>query len=162
MRAPGGRVLLRRSWRAMQVVVPGVLVQDQPQVPFAGDQHPVQAFAAGAGDPPLGDRVRARRTDRRCDDPPPDSREHGIECWGELGVPVTDEELEGVSVVLEVHQEVAGLLGYPLTGGMDGDPGQVHPPAAVLDEEDRKSTRLNSSHSQISYAVFCLKKKKTQ
>src|SRR2546430_13076089 len=28
------------------------------------------------------------------------------------------------------------------------------------DELDRKSTRLNSSHSQISYAVFCLKKKK--
>src|SRR2546427_4834417 len=27
------------------------------------------------------------------------------------------------------------------------------------DEPDRKSTRLNSSHSQISYAVFCLKKK---
>src|SRR5256886_11755149 len=27
-------------------------------------------------------------------------------------------------------------------------------------EGDRKSTRLNSSHSQISYAVFCLKKKK--
>src|SRR2546427_2490647 len=29
-----------------------------------------------------------------------------------------------------------------------------------LEEPDRKSTRLNSSHSQISYAVFCLKKKK--
>src|SRR2546427_2070315 len=29
------------------------------------------------------------------------------------------------------------------------------------DRLDRKSTRLNSSHSQISYAVFCLKKKKT-
>src|SRR2546427_1915438 len=29
-----------------------------------------------------------------------------------------------------------------------------------LDGIDRKSTRLNSSHSQISYAVFCLKKKK--
>src|SRR2546430_11247481 len=28
--------------------------------------------------------------------------------------------------------------------------------------KDRKSTRLNSSHSQISYAVFCLKKKKQQ
>src|SRR2546430_9653275 len=27
-------------------------------------------------------------------------------------------------------------------------------------QKDRKSTRLNSSHSQISYAVFCLKKKK--
>src|SRR5260221_10180584 len=29
-------------------------------------------------------------------------------------------------------------------------------------ETDRKSTRLNSSHTVISYAVFCLKKKKTQ
>src|SRR2546430_4303615 len=29
-----------------------------------------------------------------------------------------------------------------------------------VDHRDRKSTRLNSSHSQISYAVFCLKKKK--
>src|SRR2546430_4165216 len=28
-----------------------------------------------------------------------------------------------------------------------------------IDAKDRKSTRLNSSHSQISYAVFCLKKK---
>src|SRR2546430_7220185 len=32
--------------------------------------------------------------------------------------------------------------------------------AATLFAADRKSTRLNSSHSQISYAVFCLKKKK--
>src|SRR2546430_7523855 len=31
---------------------------------------------------------------------------------------------------------------------------------AARGEGDRKSTRLNSSHSQISYAVFCLKKKK--
>src|SRR2546430_13595365 len=31
--------------------------------------------------------------------------------------------------------------------------------ARVLTDLDRKSTRLNSSHSQISYAVFCLKKK---
>src|SRR2546430_8733201 len=30
----------------------------------------------------------------------------------------------------------------------------------ALGDRDRKSTRLNSSHSQISYAVFCLKKKK--
>src|SRR2546430_9474779 len=30
----------------------------------------------------------------------------------------------------------------------------------LLRQRDRKSTRLNSSHSQISYAVFCLKKKK--
>src|SRR2546430_13739513 len=40
----------------------------------------------------------------------------------------------------------------------------VHPEDAERAEKfyplDRKSTRLNSSHSQISYAVFCLKKKK--
>src|SRR2546430_7619687 len=33
-------------------------------------------------------------------------------------------------------------------------------PPAPRSRTDRKSTRLNSSHSQISYAVFCLKKKK--
>src|SRR2546428_9972457 len=33
-------------------------------------------------------------------------------------------------------------------------------PRAAAPRRDRKSTRLNSSHDQISYAVFCLKKKK--
>src|SRR3712207_7028574 len=33
---------------------------------------------------------------------------------------------------------------------------------ACVGESDRKSTRLNSSHANISYAVFCLKKKKKQ
>src|SRR5256885_11492835 len=42
----------------------------------------------------------------------------------------------------------------------------LHPNLAVVDQHhvadvDRKSTRLNSSHLVISYAVFCLKKKKT-
>src|SRR3712207_7580675 len=35
-------------------------------------------------------------------------------------------------------------------------------PADAAAEVDRKSTRLNSSHANISYAVFCLKKKKKQ
>src|SRR5688572_32662357 len=37
-----------------------------------------------------------------------------------------------------------------------------HHPPPEEQFEDRKSTRLNSSHSQISYAVFCLKKKKNK
>src|SRR2546430_7591507 len=43
-----------------------------------------------------------------------------------------------------------------------GVPRQVdhHQVRRRRDGTDRKSTRLNSSHSQISYAVFCLKKKK--
>src|SRR5689334_24013251 len=40
-----------------------------------------------------------------------------------------------------------------------GDPGRRARWSSVRDG-DRKSTRLNSSHSSISYAVFCLKKKK--
>src|SRR2546426_7221705 len=40
-------------------------------------------------------------------------------------------------------------------------PDELHAPAFFFDLEiDRKSTRLNSSHLVISYAVFCLKKKK--
>src|SRR5438270_6993820 len=45
---------------------------------------------------------------------------------------------------------------YPEVVRMQGS--LSHPVAEV--RPDRKSTRLNSSHSQISYAVFCLKKKK--
>src|SRR3712207_7470480 len=64
---------------------------------------------------------------------------------------------------------VAGLL--PERGSL-GVPGQglrveVASPGKVaqVDEvpgQDRKSTRLNSSHANISYAVFCLKKKKIE
>src|SRR2546427_5250610 len=50
----------------------------------------------------------------------------------------------------------AGGHAHPAAGVL------VHAADAVPVELDRKSTRLNSSHSQISYAVFCLKKKKQQ
>src|SRR3712207_7163174 len=46
------------------------------------------------------------------------------------------------------------LLPPRLGHGSFGDARRVRP------ERDRKSTRLNSSHANISYAVFCLKKKK--
>src|SRR3712207_8561042 len=52
---------------------------------------------------------------------------------------------------LEVEHVGQQLLGEHLGGG----PGRDE--RAVL--QDRKSTRLNSSHANISYAVFCLKKK---
>src|SRR2546429_7005696 len=41
-----------------------------------------------------------------------------------------------------------------------GLPAQLDLDLRCLREQDRKSTRLNSSHGYISYAVFCLKKKK--
>ena len=52
----------------MQVVEVGVLTEDQPQVLLTGDQYPVQALAAGTGNPPLAIAF-ARRLSGRLDDP---------------------------------------------------------------------------------------------
>src|SRR2546430_6692933 len=61
----------------------------------------------------------------------------------------------------------ASMMDFPglahVAHGMEDILGDVLEDLATLDHPtigDRKSTRLNSSHSQISYAVFCLKKKK--
>src|SRR3712207_7596409 len=61
--------------------------------------------------------------------------------------------------------EVQGYFTAKLKEGLAGaaDPVAVRiqgPDREGLRREDRKSTRLNSSHANISYAVFCLKKKK--
>src|SRR2546430_6125590 len=50
---------------------------------------------------------------------------------------------------------VAAALGWPLGNH------EIVKAHRCMSSPDRKSTRLNSSHSQISYAVFCLKKKNT-
>src|SRR3712207_8131631 len=50
-------------------------------------------------------------------------------------------------------------VGVGLEPGVGGG-GARRDRGAVEDAGDRKSTRLNSSHANISYAVFCLKKKK--
>src|SRR3712207_7701362 len=61
------------------------------------------------------------------------------------------------------HREHAPLSRHGRRGGVHfgdvrgGRRLPAHPPPHLL---DRKSTRLNSSHANISYAVFCLKKKK--
>src|SRR3712207_8089520 len=53
-----------------------------------------------------------------------------------------------------------GLMGAGGAGPSAGPGGAVHGPGPR--PRDRKSTRLNSSHANISYAVFCLKKKKKE
>src|SRR3712207_7583227 len=64
----------------------------------------------------------------------------------------------------ERRQGVAGRAagdGRMRTGRRD-PPDQLPLPAQPAQLVDRKSTRLNSSHANISYAVFCLKKKKSE
>src|SRR3712207_8998244 len=59
----------------------------------------------------------------------------------------------------------AGPVGLLLDGdevsGLAVDDHVGDPAGGGADDGDRKSTRLNSSHANISYAVFCLKKKNT-
>src|SRR3712207_7057251 len=61
---------------------------------------------------------------------------------------------------LVVHAE-ARLLGVVVDAVHAGQEGEALPAQVLEDlaDLDRKSTRLNSSHANISYAVFCLKKK---
>src|SRR2546430_8475961 len=73
------------------------------------------------------------------EDADPHADEHGEQ----KGAERADQEILGELTVFELLEAGERL------GGDD-------PP------QDRKSTRLNSSHSQISYAVFCLKKKKKE
>src|SRR5688572_31348488 len=71
-----------------------------------------------------------------------------------LALPVDVEDFD-LHLVADLHH-FAGMLNAP--PAHVGDMQQAVD-TAEIDERDRKSTRLNSSHSQISYAVFCLKKK---
>src|SRR5206468_10112365 len=76
-----------------------------------------------------------------------------------------DRPLVVKGLVLFAGAVVAWLAGGPLplvaiaAGALMVAVAQRDPAYAIDRVEDRKSTRLNSSHDQISYAVFCLKKK---
>src|SRR6266567_7166358 len=60
---------------------------------------------------------------------------------------------------LSLHDRSSDLRAIPDSSAAARTRGSLDFAAASI-APDRKSTRLNSSHSQISYAVFCLKKKK--
>src|SRR2546430_12621225 len=69
---------------------------------------------------------------------------------GEVGLRIATHELRGeLPPVREAHGDVLSVL----------DDVVVRQDVSFGIHEDRKSTRLNSSHSQISYAVFCLNTK---
>src|SRR5256885_8121932 len=66
----------------------------------------------------------------------------------------------GALGVLETILKSAGFETHRVTFGEPGTADIDNLYARIGDSADRKSTRLNSSHLVISYAVFCLKKKK--
>src|SRR3712207_7967385 len=66
------------------------------------------------------------------------------------------EQFNVAQVALDTHRPLLPLQVLDLADPVGS--GQLGVPPIQL--QDRKSTRLNSSHANISYAVFCLKKKK--
>src|SRR2546421_3512147 len=104
---------------------------------------------------------------RGCDEPRSrQPRDHAPRGRAHAHDPDTPAPEPRVPEPCSIPEDIA-RLGAERTEGKDA-PSAVHdhrtPPRVPLERarvlEDRKSTRLNSSHDQISYAVFCLKKKK--
>src|SRR3712207_8550928 len=78
---------------------------------------------------------------------------------------LADEGLEFLKAEKVDHEIKVGLTEDELARAVGNYDGLIvrsgaKVTARVLESPDRKSTRLNSSHANISYAVFCLKKKK--
>ena len=63
-------------------------------------------------------------------------REDRVKGGGEPGVVVADQEPATSTGVLEIHDQVAGLLGKPGPGGVGGDAQDVHATGGVLDDEE--------------------------
>ena len=74
----------------------------------------------------------------------------------ELGVPISEQELDLQSPVLELPGHVPCLLGHPRTGRLVGAACQVHPPAADLDkEEDVEPGQPDCVHGVMPSAGLC-------
>jgi hypothetical protein len=99
--------------RPVLIVVDLVLAQDPPKMGLVPDQDAVQEFAPASPDPAFDDRVHARRLDVAQHDPDLGVGQDRVECGGEVRAAVADHELDPVRLLVEVHEQVAGLLGGP-------------------------------------------------
>src|SRR6266508_5729746 len=128
-------------------------------------RHPAQERAkakpAQAGDRPRVEAIGVSHALEPVDaiaPPPPDEPEpaDGLLVAAQQ---VREDVLDGPAVLGAGPQDLA--LGQPLDERQRRSASRRHAPdgLALPGRQDRKSTRLNSSHVAISYAVFCLKKK---
>src|SRR3989475_10113855 len=128
----------------------------------------------------LVDRLHVRALHDAAEVDVAEQRDLALDLLGQRPLGAAHEDVGLDPDLHELPHRVLGRLGLELCGGGDeGNEREVDEERVVaadllpeladrLEERqrldvphrDRKSTRLNSSHSQISYAVFCLKKKK--
>jgi len=125
-----------RLVRPRGVVVIDVRAQDPLEVALADDEQPVQALPADCPHPAFRVGVRARRPERRAHDAHALRAEHTIERGGELGVAIAEEQLRFDAPLLQLPDDVPGLLRHPGGGRLRGaardeDAARVH-----FDEEE--------------------------
>jgi hypothetical protein len=96
------------------------------------DEGAVQELAAESPDPAFGDRVHAGHPDATEHGPDAGAGEDRVERGREIRAAVADHEPDSMRLVAEVHQEVAGLLGCPRSGGMQRDSQDADAPGGVL------------------------------
>jgi hypothetical protein len=97
-----------------------ILREDAAETPGAEDEHPIEDFPTKTADPPFHDRICTGRQDWSLDDPYSFAGEDRVEHAGEFAVSVADQEFELRHMLAEVHEQVTGLLGNPVCGGMCG------------------------------------------
>jgi hypothetical protein len=103
------------------VVVPGVLCENRPQVPFAEDQHPVGHLGPGGEDEPFGVGVRARAAGRNLHRLDAGGGQGRVEGRAELAGAVADQEPQARGPVTKACEQVADLLGGPRAVRVRGD-----------------------------------------
>src|SRR5260221_7122830 len=105
-------------------------------------------------DPPKGKSVRVARAAPRRERSRRAARIETIEALvGEVAEEhrIAGDDIGGAAILMDARAHVVGRWRHLLNRTV----------SAAANEEDRKSTRLNSSHTVISYAVFCLENKRT-
>jgi hypothetical protein len=112
-----------------------VLAQNRSQVAAAENEESVEALAADRPDPAFGVRPRLRRPHGSLDHANAVGVEDLVELASELAVPVTDQKPWPDVLLVELHQQIARLLGNPTTVRVGRDPGDPDTPGRQLDEE---------------------------
>ena len=131
---------------SLSVVVPGVLCEDQPQVPFTEDQHPVGHLRPGGEHKPFRICIRARAPGRDLHGLDAGAGQDRVEGCGELPGPVADQEPEVRGPITEIHQEITDLLHRPRPVRVRGDPENVHVAAVHL--YDEQAVHAPERHAQ--------------
>jgi hypothetical protein len=110
-----------------------VPAQDAAQVRQVPDERAVEQLTAGPSDPALHDRVHPWHTHGAPDGLDPDVGQDVLELGRVEDVAVTDQELDRVSQLVEVHQQITGLLGDSFARGVGGSSKDVDAPRGALD-----------------------------